>query len=59
MKRFVPAAALLAVLVGVIAATNAVGLGSSTPTTPSAATPRWVTHVASYPGGISNGPRAV
>jgi hypothetical protein len=48
----------LAVLVGVIA-TAAAGLGSSTPTTPGAETPRWVKHVAGYPGGISNGVRAV
>jgi hypothetical protein len=59
MRRLVLAAAALAVLAGVIAATQAAGLGRSTPTTPSVPTPRWVIHVASYPGGISNGVRAV
>jgi hypothetical protein len=59
MRRLVLAATALAVLVGVIAATQAAGLGRSEPTTPSVATPRWVIHVARYPGGISNGVRAV
>jgi hypothetical protein len=59
MRRIIPATAILAALVGVVAGQNALGLGGSTPTTPSAATPRWVTHVARYPGGISNGVRAV
>jgi hypothetical protein len=59
MRRIITAAAVLAVLVGVIAGTQAAGLGTSTPTTPSAATPLWVTHVARYPGGISSGVRAV
>jgi hypothetical protein len=47
------------VLVGIVAGQNALGLGGSTPTTPSAATPLWVTHVARYPGGISGSVRAV
>jgi hypothetical protein len=59
MKKLISAAAFLAVVIGVIAGTNAAGLGSPTPTTPSVATPLWVTHVARYPGGISNGVRAV
>jgi hypothetical protein len=59
MRRLIPATAVLAVLVGVIAGQSALGIGESTPTTPSAATPRWVTHVARYPGGISGGVRAV
>jgi hypothetical protein len=59
MKVRVSAAAGLAVLVGLLVGTNAAGLGSSTPTTPAVATPLWVTHVARYPGGISNGVRAV
>ena len=58
MRRIIPVAAVLALLVGVIA-TNATGLGTSTPTTPSVKTPLWVTHVARYPGGISGGVRAV
>ena len=58
MKRLIPATAVLAVLVIVIVG-QAAGIGSSTPTTPSAATPRWVTHVARYPGGISGTVRAV
>ena len=58
MRRVIPVAAVVAVLVGVIA-TNATGLGTSTPTTPSVKTPLWVTHVARYPGGISGGVRAV
>jgi hypothetical protein len=59
MRRVIPTAAILAVLVGLIVSANAAGLGRSTPTTPAAATPRWVTHVARYPGGISSGVRAV
>ena len=59
MRRLIPATAVLAALVGVVAGQNALGLGESTPKTPSAATPRWVTHVARYQGGISNGVRAV
>ena len=59
MRRLIPATAIVVVLVGVVAGQNALGLGGSTPTTPSAATPLWVTHVARYPGGISGGVRAV
>jgi hypothetical protein len=59
MRRLIPATAILAALVGVVAGQNALGLGESAPKTPSAATPRWVTHVARYPGGISSGVRAV
>src|SRR4249920_395717 len=59
MRRVIPLAAVLAVLVGLIASASAIGLGKPTPTTPAVATPRWVTHVARYPGGISNGVRAV
>jgi len=59
MRKLLQAATALAVLVGVIAATQAAGVGQSTPTTPSAETPLWVTHVARYSGGISNGVRAV
>jgi len=40
-------------------ATQAAVPRSSTPKTPGAATPRWVAHVANYPGGISSGVRAV
>ncbi len=58
MRRLIPAAAVLAVLVG-LAAGQAAGLGESTPTTPAAKTPRWVTHVARYPGGLSGTVRAV
>src|SRR5213593_669102 len=58
MKRLIPATAVLAVLVVMIVG-QAAGIGSSTPKTPSAATPRWVTHVARYPGGISGAVRAV
>ena len=58
MRRLVPAAAVLAVLVGLVAG-QAAGFGESTPTTPAAKTPRWVTHVARYPGGISGTVRAV
>jgi hypothetical protein len=59
MRRLIPATAVLVVLVGIVAGQNALGLGRSTPTTPSAATPLWVTHVARYPGGISGAVRAV
>jgi hypothetical protein len=62
MKRFAPAvvvSAILVVLVGAVA-TQAFVPPSSTPKTPGgAATPRWVAHVANYPGGISSGVRAV
>ena len=61
MKRLAPAVvipAILVVLVGAIA-TQAAVPRSSTPKTPGAATPRWVAHVANYPGGISSGVRAV
>src|SRR5207249_6449570 len=59
MRRVIPIAAGLAVLAGLIAAAAAIGVGQPTPTTPAAKTPRWVTHVARYPGGISNGVRAM
>jgi hypothetical protein len=59
MRRIIPAAAVVAVLVGIVAGQNAAGLGEATPTTPAAKTPRWVTHVARYPGGISGTVRAV
>ncbi len=58
MRRAIPAAAVLAALIGLIATAVAVGVGQPTPTTPAAKTPRWVTHVARYPGGISSGVRA-
>ncbi len=58
MKRLIPATAVLAVLVVMIVG-QAAGIGSSTPKTPSAATPRWVTHAARYPGGLSGTVRAV
>ena len=58
MRRVIPIAVVLAVVVGVIA-TNATGVGQSTPTTPAVKTPLWVTHIARYPGGISGGVRAV
>jgi hypothetical protein len=59
MRRLISATAVVAVLIGIVAGQNAAGLGGSAPTTPSAATPRWVAHVARYPGGISGGVRAV
>src|SRR5689334_9142764 len=59
MRRFIPIAVALAVLAGLIATAAAIGVGQPTPTTPAAKTPRWVTHVARYSGGISNGVRAM
>lgn len=59
MRRLLSATAVLAALVGVWAGQQALGIGESTPKTPAAATPRWVTHVARYQGGISSGVRAV
>ena len=59
MRRFIPLAAAVTVLAGLIVATTAVGVGQPSPTTPAAKTPRWVTHVARYPGGISGGVRAI
>jgi hypothetical protein len=58
MRGLIPATAVLGVLVVIIVG-QAAGIGGSTPTTPSAATPRWVTHVARYPGGLSGTVRAV
>jgi hypothetical protein len=58
MRRLIPATAVLAVLVVMIVA-QATGTGEPTPTTPSTTTPRWVTHVARYPGGLSGTVRAV
>src|ERR1051326_7868703 len=59
MRRFIPIAVALAVLAGLIATAAAIGVGQPRPTTPAAKTPRWVTHVARYSGGISNGVRAM
>ena len=59
MRRFIPVTAVLVVLGGLIATAAAVGVGQPTPTTPAAKTPRWVTHVARYDGGISGGVRAM
>jgi hypothetical protein len=59
MRRFIPLAAAVTVLAGLIVATTAVGVGQPSPTTPAAKTPRWVTHVARYQGGISGGVRAM
>src|SRR5438045_608792 len=59
MRRVIPIAVALAVLGGLIATAAAIGVGQPTPTTPAAKTPRWVTHVARYQGGISNGVRAM
>ena len=58
MRGLIPATAILGVLVVIIVG-QAAGIGGSTPTTPSAATPRWVTHAARYPGGLSGTVRAV
>jgi len=59
MRRFIPIAAAVTVLAAVIATATAVGVGQPSPTTPAAKTPRWVTHVARYQGGISSGVRAM
>ena len=59
MRRFIPLAAAVAALAGLIVVTTAVGVGQPNPTTPAAKTPRWVTHVARYSGGISGGVRAM
>ena len=59
MRRFIPLAAAVTALAGLIVATTAVGVGQPSPTTPAAKTPRWVTHVARYSGGISGGVRAM
>lgn len=58
MRGLISVTAVLGVLVVIIVG-QAAGIGGSTPTTPSAATPRWVTHVARYPGGLSGTVRAV
>jgi hypothetical protein len=59
MRRFIPVAAAVTALAGLIVVTTAVGVGQPSPTTPAAKTPRWVTHVARYSGGISGGVRAM
>jgi len=59
MRRFIPLAGAVTVLAGLIVASGAVGIGQPSPTTPAAKTPRWVTHVARYSGGISGGARAM
>ena len=59
MRRIIPLAGAVTVLAGLIVATTAVGVGQPSPTTPAAKTPRWVTHVARYQGGISGGVRAM
>jgi len=59
MRRFIPVAAAVIALAGLIVVTTAVGVGQPSPTTPAAKTPRWVTHVARYSGGISGGVRAM
>jgi hypothetical protein len=59
MRRFIPLAAAVTALAGLIVVTTAVGVGQPSPTTPAAKTPLWVTHVARYSGGISGGVRAM
>jgi hypothetical protein len=59
MRRFVRAAAFLAALVALILATIPAGLGASIPAANWGATPLWVTHVETFPGGISGTARAV
>jgi len=59
MRRFIPLAAAVTALAGLIVVTTAVGVGQPSPTTPAAKTPRWVTHVARYSGGVSGGVRAM
>ena len=59
MRRVIPLAGAVTVLAGLIVATTAVGVERPSPTTPAAKTPRWVTHVARYQGGISGGVRAM
>jgi hypothetical protein len=59
MRRFIPLAAAVTALAGLIVVTTAVGVGQPSPTTPAAKTPRWVTHVARYSGGISAGVRGM
>src|SRR4029450_11719664 len=59
MRRFIPLAAAVAALAGLIVATTAIGVGQPSPTTPAAKTPRWVTHCARYQGGSPGGVRAM
>ena len=59
IRRFIPPAAAVTALAGLIVVTTAVGVGQPSPTTPAAKTPRWVTHVARYSGCISGGVRAM
>ncbi len=56
MRRFITAAAVLATVVAALTAPTTVGAPATAPTT---ATPRWVTHIQQYPGGISGGVRAM
>src|SRR5690242_15920122 len=59
MRRFISIGVAIALVAGSVAVAAAVGGGQASPTTPAAKTPRWVTHVARYSGGISSGVRAM
>jgi hypothetical protein len=54
MRRFIPAAAVLATVAAALTAASTVHATATTATTP-----RWVTHIQRYPGGISGGVRAM
>ncbi|MGI8701036.1 MAG: sialidase family protein [Nocardioidaceae bacterium] len=60
MRKSIPAAAILATVLAALSAPTTVGSSATAATAKTAAsTPRWVTHVQHYPGGISNGVRAM
>jgi hypothetical protein len=56
MRRFIPAAAALAVVAGALTSATTLGATATAATT---TTPRWVTHIQRYSGGISGGVRAM
>jgi hypothetical protein len=57
MRRvFIPAGAVLVTVVGALSGPATVG---STAAAATSSTPRWVTHIKHFPGGISNGVRAM
>jgi hypothetical protein len=55
MRRFIPSVAALAIVAGALPAASVADAAPTESTT----TPRWVTHIQRYPGGISGGVRAM
>ncbi len=58
MRKMVVAVAAATTAAGLVGATAPQASGANAPAGGSASTPRWLTHVQKFPGGISNGVRA-